>query len=186
MPPKKTSTRLDITLPDTLVKKIRAHADEREITVSGLIGEAVRSYLEGGSTPSSHGPVMLSPDIDALIQERVNLAVEETLSRLPGAPGPAPAPIQPVQPIRMVRTPSVKTGKAVVPEDIRERMQRYTAATLARGINEACNPDNDPDVRLITRGTLQGFVKGTAKTTDPEYLEQILRGLEYLEKLGSE
>ena len=181
MPPKKTSTRLDITLPDTLVKKIRAHADERGITVSGLIGEAVRSYLDGGNAPSSSGPVTLSPGIEALIQERVKLAVEETLSRVTVSAPPAPG--TPHEPAKKRVTSG--GGKAEVPDDIRAQMQKHTAGTLENAIKTVCNPDNNPDIKTVNRGTLYGFVKGTATTTKAEYLEQIKLGLEYLERLDS-
>ena len=181
MPPKKTSERLDITLPEGLVRRIRDRAEERETTISGLIGEAVRAYLDGGSTPSSPGQVMLSSDIETLIQERITRSVEEHLSRLPGTSIPAREPCERREPIKIPKEKEVPLGKVQVPDDIKEKMKRYTAATLANAINAVCNPGNDSSIQIISRGTLQGFVKGNAKTTKAEYMEQIIRGLETLE-----
>jgi len=67
MPPKKTTTRLDITLPIALVDRVKSHADSEGMTVSSLIGDALKAYLDGGISPSS-GPGMLSPETDVTIK----------------------------------------------------------------------------------------------------------------------
>jgi len=207
MPPKKTSTRLDITLPISLVERLRAFADQEGTTVSSVIGQAVRVHLDGGgpapSSPSS-GQMTLSPaDIDSLISQRVEAALQEHLSKLtspvtpeisvPVAPIPEsipsgdqvkePARVTVPETITITKKPPVHAGKVTVPEDIRKAIieNGYTAATLANTIKAIFNPNNDPMIKTITRGTLQGFAKGTASMTSPEYCDQIVKAVEYLE-----
>jgi hypothetical protein len=206
MPPKKTSTRLDITLPISLVEMLRAHADREGLTVSSFIGQAVRAHLDGGGpapSPSS-GQMTLSPaDIDSLISQRVEAALQEHLSKLtsPVAPAPVtpeisvpesipsgdqvsePARITVPETITITKKPPIHTGKVPVPEDIRKAITEsgYTAATLANTIKAIFNPNNDPKIKTITRGTLQGYVTGTASMTSPEYCDQIVKAVEYLE-----
>lgn len=206
MPPKKTSTRLDITLPISLVEMLRAHADREGLTVSSVIGQAVRAHLDGGGpapSPSS-GQMTLSPaDIDSLISQRVEAALQEHLSKLtsPVAPAPVtpeisvpesipsgdqvsePARITVPETITITKKPPIHTGKVPVPEDIRKAITEsgYTAATLANTIKAIFNPNNDPKIKTITRGTLQGYVTGTASMTSPEYCDQIVKAVEYLE-----
>lgn len=203
MPPKKTSTRLDITLPISLVEMLRAHADREGLTVSSVIGQAVRSHLEGPApSPSSAHQMTLPSDIDSLIRQRVEAALQEHLSRLPApvtpeisvpvAPAPElsgdqvsePARITVPETVTITKKPSpVHAGKVLVPEDIRKAIidNGYTAAQMANVIREIFNPDNDTEIKTITRGTLQGFVKGTASMTSPEYCDQIVKAVEYLE-----
>ena len=194
MPPKKTSTRLDITLPISLVDRLRAFADQEGTTVSSVIGQAVRAHLDGGVPSPSSGQMTLSPaDIDSLISQRVGAALQEHLSKIqipvPTALAPEssddqvtePAPEKVRTPISIKKEKPVPEGKVIVPEDIRKKMTHYSAATIANAIHAIFNPENDPEVKTITRGTLQGFVKGTAKATTPEYLTQITRGIEALE-----
>lgn len=212
MPPKKTSTRLDITLPISLVERLRAFADQEGTTVSSVIGQAVRVHLDGGgpapSSPSS-GQMTLSPaDIDSLISQRVEAALQEHLSKLTSPVAPAPVtpeisvPVAPVpesipsgdqvkEPVRVTvpetvtitKKPPVHTGKVPVPEDIRKAITEsgYTAATLANTIKAIFNPNNDPKIKTITRGTLQGYVTGTASMTSEDYCKQIVTAVEYLE-----
>ena len=206
MPPKKTSARLDITLPISLVERLRAFADQEGTTVSSVIGQAVRVHLDGGGpapSPSS-GQMTLSPaDIDSLISQRVEAALQEHLSKLtsPVAPAPVtpeisvpesipsgdqvsePAPVTVPETITITKKPPVHAGKVTVPEDIRKAIieNGYTAATLANTIKAIFNPNNDPKIKTITRGTLQGYVTGTASMTSPEYCEQIVKAVEYLE-----
>ena len=211
MPPKKTSTRLDITLPISLVERLRAFADQEGTTVSSVIGQAVRAHMDGGGpapSPSS-GQMTLSPaDIDTLISQRVEAALQEHLSKLTSPVAPAPVtpeisvPVAPVpesipsgdqvkEPVRVTvpetititKKPPVHTGKVPVPEDIRKAIidNGYTAAQMANVIRAIFNPDNDTEIKTITRGTLQGFAKGTASMTSPEYCEQIVKAVEYLE-----
>lgn len=207
MPPKKTSTRLDISLPISLVERLRAFADQEGVTVSSVIGQAVRVHLDGGgpapSSPSS-GQMTLSPaDIDSLISQRVEAALQEHLSKLtsPVAPAPVtpeisvpesipsgdqvkePARVTVPETITITKKPSpVHAGKVLVPEDIRKAIidNGYTAAQMANVIRAIFNPDNDTEIKTITRGTLQGFVKGTASMTSPEYCDQIVKAVEYL------
>lgn len=203
MPPKKTSTRLDITLPISLVEMLRAHADREGLTVSSVISQAVRVYLEGPApSPSSAHQMTLPSDIDSLISQRVEAALQEHLSRLPApvtpeisvpvAPAPElsgdqvsePARITVPETVTITKKPSpVHAGKVLVPEDIRKAIieNGYTAATLANTIKAIFNPNNDPMIKTITRGTLQGYVTGTASMTSPEYCEQIVKAVEYLE-----
>jgi hypothetical protein len=202
MPPKKTSTRLDITLPISLVEMLRAHADREGLTVSSVISQAVRVYLEGPApSPSSAHQMTLPSDIDSLISQRVEAALQEHLSRLPApvtpeipvpvAPAPElsgdqvsePAPVTVPETITITKKPPVHAGKVTVPEDIRKAIieNGYTAATLANTIKAIFNPNNDPMIKTITRGTLQGYVTGTASMTSPEYCEQIVKAVEYLE-----
>jgi len=202
MPPKKTSTRLDITLPISLVEMLRAHADREGLTVSSVISQAVRVYLEGPApSPSSAHQMTLPSDIDSLISQRVEAALQEHLSRLPApvtpeipvpvAPAPElsgdqvsePAPVTVPETITITKKPPVHAGKVTVPEDIRKAIieNGYTAATLANTIKAIFNPNNDTEIKTITRGTLQGFAKGTASMTSPEYCEQIVKAVEYLE-----
>jgi len=202
MPPKKTSTRLDITLPISLVEMLRAHADREGLTVSSVIGQAVRAHLEGPApSPSSAHQMTLPSDIDSLISQRVEAALQEHLSRLPApvtpeipvpvAPAPElsgdqvsePAPVTVPETITITKKPPVHAGKVTVPEDIRKAIieNGYTAATLANTIKAIFNPNNDPMIKTITRGTLQGYVTGTASMTSPEYCEQIVKAVEYLE-----
>jgi len=209
MPPKKTSARLDITLPISLVEMLRAHADREGLTVSSVIGQAVSAHLDGGGpapSPSS-GQMTLSPaDIDSLISQRVEAALQEHLSRLPApvtpeipvpvAPAPElsgdqvsePAPVTVPETITITKKPPVHAGKVTVPEDIRKAIieNGYTAATLANTIKAIFNPNNDPMIKTITRGTLQGYVTGTASMTSPEYCEQIVKAVEYLESSGKQ
>jgi len=216
MPPKKTSTRLDITLPISLVERLRAFADQEGITVSSVIGQAVRFHLDGGGpapSPSS-GQMTLSPaDIDSLISQRVEAALQEHLSKLtspvapapvtpeisvPVAPGPEsiPSEDQVSEPARetvpetitITKKPPVHAGKVPVPEDVRKAITEngYTAATLANTIKAIFNPNNDPKIKTITRGTLQGYVTGTASMTSPEYCEQIVKAVGYLESQKKE
>jgi len=186
MPPKKTSTRLDITLPISLVERLRAFADQEGTTVSSVIGQAVRVHLDGGgpapSSPSS-GQMTLSPaDIDSLISQRVEAALQEHLSKLtspvtpeisvPVAPIPEsipsgdqvkePARVTVPETITITKKPPVHTGKVPVPEDIRKAIteNEYTAATLANIIKAIFNPNNDPKIKTITRGTLQALLRG--------------------------
>ena len=202
MPPKKTSTRLDITLPISLVEMLRAHADREGLTVSAVIGQAVRAHLEGPApSPSSAHQMTLPSDIDSLIRQRVEAALQEHLSRLPApvtpeisvpvAPAPElsgdqvsePARITVPETVTITKKPSpVHAGKVLVPEDIRKAIidNGYTAAQMANVIRAIFNPDNDPKIKTITRGTLQGFVKGTASMTSPEYCDQIVKAVEYL------
>jgi len=195
MPPKKTCTRLDISLPISLVEMLRAHADREGLTVSSVISQAVRVYLEGPapSSPSS-GQMTLSPaDIDSLISQRVEAALQEHLSRLPAPVTPeipvpvAPAPVTPEisvpETITITKKPPVHAGKVTVPEDIRKAITEsgYTAATLANTIKAIFNPNNDPKIKTITRGTLQGYVTGTASMTSEDYCKQIVTAVEYLE-----
>ena len=212
MPPKKTSTRLDITLPISLVERLRAFADQEGTTVSSVIGQAVRVHLDGGgpapSSPSS-GQMTLSPaDIDSLISQRVEAALQEHLSKLTSPVAPAPVtpeisvPVAPIpesipsgdqvkeparvtvpETITITKKPPVHAGKVPVPEDIRKAIidNGYTAAQMANVIRAIFNPNNDPKIKTITRGTLQGFAKGTASMTSPEYCEQIVKAVEYLE-----
>jgi len=207
MPPKKTSTRLDITLPISLVERLRAFADQEGTTVSSVIGQAVRVHLDGGgpapSSPSS-GQMTLSPaDIDSLISQRVEAALQEHLSKLtspvtpeisvPVAPIPEsipsgdqvkePARVTVPETITITKKPPVHAGKVPVPEDIRKAIidNGYTAAQMANVIRAIFNPDNDTEIKTITRGTLQGFAKGTASMTSPEYCDQIVKAVEYLE-----
>jgi len=211
MPPKKTSTRLDITLPISLVERLRAFADQEGTTVSSVIGQAVRVHLDGGGpapSPSS-GQMTLSPaDIDSLISQRVEAALQEHLSKLTSPVAPAPVtpeisvPVAPVpesipsgdqvkeparvtvpETITITKKPPVHAGKVPVPEDIRKAIidNGYTAAQMANVIRAIFNPDNDTEIKTITRGTLQGFAKGTASMTSPEYCEQIVKAVEYLE-----
>lgn len=206
MPPKKTSTRLDISLPISLVERLRAFADQEGVTVSSVIGQAVRVHLDGGgpapSSPSS-GQMTLSPaGIDSLIRQRVEAALQEHLSRLPAPVTPEiPVPVAPApelsgdqvseparvtvpETITITKKPSpVHAGKVLVPEDIRKAIidNGYTAAQMANVIRAIFNPDNDTEIKTITRGTLQGFVKGTASMTSPEYCGQIVKAVEYLE-----
>ncbi|KAF5028559.1 hypothetical protein DSECCO2_657770 [anaerobic digester metagenome] len=188
MPPKKTSTRLDITLPISLVEMLRAHADREGLTVSSVIGQAVRAHLDGGGpapSPSS-GQMTLSPaDIDSLISQRVEAALQEHLSKLtsPVAPAPVTPEISVPETITITKKPPIHTGKVPVPEDIRKAITEsgYTAATLANTIKAIFNPNNDPKIKTITRGTLQGYVTGTASMTSPEYCDQIVKAVEYLE-----
>ena len=109
MPPKKTSTRLDISLPISLVERLRAFADQEGTTVSSVIGQAVRAHLDGGGpapSPSS-GQMTLSPaDIDSLISQRVEAALQEHLSKLTSPVAPAPV------------TPEISVPVAPVPESI--------------------------------------------------------------------
>jgi len=209
MPPKKTSTRLDITLPISLVERLRAHAEEQGITISSFIGQAVRSHLDGGGpapSPSSAHQMTLPSDIDSLISQRVEAALQEHLSRLPApvtpeipvpvAPAPElsgdqvsePAPVTVPETITITKKPPVHAGKVTVPEDIRKAIieNGYTAATLANTIKAIFNPNNDPMIKTITRGTLQGYVTGTASMTSPEYCEQIVKAVEYLESSGKQ
>lgn len=208
MPPKKTSTRLDITLPISLVEMLRAHADREGLTVSSVIGQAVRSHLEGPApSPSSAHQMTLPSDIDSLIRQRVEAALQEHLSRLPApvtpeisvpvAPAPElsgdqvsePARITVPETVTITKKPSpVHAGKVLVPEDIRKAIidNGYTAAQMANVIREIFNPDNDTEIKTITRGTLQGFVKGTASMTSPEYCDQIVKAVEYLESSGKQ
>ena len=202
MPPKKTSTRLDITLPISLVEMLRAHADREGLTVSSVISQAVRVYLEGPApSPSSAHQMTLPSDIDSLISQRVEAALQEHLSRLPApvtpeipvpvAPAPElsgdqvsePAPVTVPETITITKKPPVHAGKVTVPEDIRKAIieNGYTAATLANTIKAIFNPDNDPKIKTITRGTLQGYVAGTASMTSPDYCKQIVTAVEYLE-----
>ena len=203
MPPKKTSTRLDITLPISLVEMLRAHADREGLTVSSVIGQAVRAHLEGPApSPSPAHQMTLSPaGIDSLIRQRVEAALQEHLSRLPApvtpempvpvAPAPElsgdqvsePAPVTVPETITITKKPPVRAGKVPVPEDIRKAIidNGYTAAQMANVIRAIFNPDNDTEIKTITRGTLQGFAKGTASMTSPEYCEQIVKAVEYLE-----
>lgn len=202
MPPKKTSTRLDITLPISLVERLRAHADREGLTVSSVIGQAVRAHLEGPApSPSSAHQMTLPSDIDSLISQRVEAALQEHLSKLtspvtpeipvPVAPAPElsgdqvsePAPVTVPETITITKKPPVHAGKVTVPEDIRKAIieNGYTAATLANTIKAIFNPNNDPMIKTITRGTLQGYVTGTASMTSPEYCEQIVKAVEYLE-----
>mgnify|MGYP001363482244 CR=1 FL=1 len=208
MPPKKTSTRLDITLPISLVERLRAHAEEQGITISSFIGQAVRSHLDGGGpapSPSS-GQMTLSPaDIDSLISQRVEEALRVHMSKLPvssqvvtAAPTPEsiasddqvtePAPERVRTPISIRKERPAHAGKVTVPEDIRKAIieNGYTAATLANTIKAIFNPNNDPMIKTITRGTLQGYVTGTASMTSPEYCEQIVKAVEYLESSGKQ
>ena len=211
MPPKKTSTRLDITLPISLVEMLRAHADREGLTVSSVIGQAVRAHLDGGGTapsPSSGHQMTLPSDIDSLISQRVEAALQEHLSRLPApvtpeisvpvAPVPEsipsgdqvkePARVTVPETITITKKPSpVHAGKVLVPEDIRKAIidNGYTAAQMANVIRAIFNPDNDTEIKTITRGTLQGFVKGTASMTSPEYCDQIVKAVEYLESSGN-
>ena len=210
MPPKKTSTRLDITLPISLVERLRAFADQEGTTVSSVIGQAVRAHMDGGGpapSPSS-GQMTLSPaDIDSLISQRVEAALQEHLSKLTSPVAPAPVtpeisvPVAPVpesipsgdqvkeparvtvpETITITKKPPVHAGKVPVPEDIRKAIidNGYTAAQMANVIRAIFNPDNDTEIKTITRGTLQGFVKGTASMTSPEYCDQIVKAVEYL------
>lgn len=211
MPPKKTSTRLDITLPISLVERLRAFADQEGTTVSSVIGQAVRFHLDGGGpapSPSS-GQMTLSPaDIDSLISQRVEAALQEHLSKLtspvtpeisvPVAPIPEsipsgdqvkePARVTVPETITITKKPPVHAGKVPVPEDIRKAIidNGYTAATLANTIKAIFNPNNDPKIKTITRGTLQGYVTGTASMTSPEYCEQIVKAVGYLESQKKE
>lgn len=211
MPPKKTSTRLDITLPISLVERLRAFADQEGTTVSSVIGQAVRFHLDGGGpapSPSS-GQMTLSPaDIDSLISQRVEAALQEHLSKLtspvtpeisaPVAPVPEsipsgdqvkePARVTVPETITITKKPPVHAGKVPVPEDIRKAITEsgYTAATLANTIKAIFNPNNDPKIKTITRGTLQGYVTGTASMTSPEYCEQIVKAVGYLESQKKE
>ena len=202
MPPKKTSTRLDITLPISLVEMLRAHADREGLTVSSVISQAVRVYLEGPApSPSSAHQMTLPSDIDSLISQRVEAALQEHLSRLPAPVTPEiPVPVAPApelsgdqvseparvtvpETITITKKPSpVHAGKVLVPEDIRKAIidNGYTAAQMANVIRAIFNPDNDTEIKTITRGTLQGFVKGTASMTSPEYCDQIVKAVEYL------
>jgi hypothetical protein len=216
MPPKKTSTRLDITLPISLVERLRAFADQEGTTVSSVIGQAVRVHLDGGgpapSSPSS-GQMTLSPaDIDSLISQRVEAALQEHLSKLTSPVAPAPVtpeisvPVAPVpesipsgdqvkeparvtvpETITITKKPPVHAGKVPVPEDIRKAIidNGYTAAQMANVIRAIFNPNNDPKIKTITRGTLQGYVTGTASMTSPEYCDQIVKAVEYLESSGN-
>ena len=215
MPPKKTSTRLDITLPISLVERLRAFADQEGTTVSSVIGQAVRVHLDGGGpapSPSS-GQMTLSPaDIDSLISQRVEAALQEHLSKLTSPVAPAPVtpeisvPVAPIpesipsgdqvkeparvtvpETITITKKPPVHAGKVPVPEDIRKAIidNGYTAAQMANVIRAIFNPDNDTEIKTITRGTLQGFAKGTASMTSPEYCEQIIKAVEYLESSGN-
>jgi len=207
MPPKKTSARLDITLPISLVEMLRAHADREGLTVSSVIGQAVRAHLEGPApSPSSAHQMTLPSDIDSLISQRVEAALQEHLSRLPApvtpeipvpvAPAPElsgdqvsePAPVTVPETITITKKPPVHAGKVTVPEDIRKAIieNGYTAATLANTIKAIFNPNNDPMIKTITRGTLQGYVTGTASMTSPEYCEQIVKAVEYLESSGKQ
>jgi len=209
MPPKKTSARLDITLPISLVEMLRAHADREGLTISAVIGQAVRAHLEGPAPSPSSGQMTLSPaDIDSLISQRVEAALQEHLSKLTSPVAPAPVtpeisvPVAPVpesipsgdqvkEPVRVTvpetititKKPPIHTGKVPVPEDIRKAITEsgYTAATLANTIKAIFNPDNDPKIKTITRGTLQGYVAGTASMTSPDYCKQIVTAVEYLE-----
>jgi len=203
MPPKKTSTRLDITLPISLVERLRAFADQEGTTVSSVISQAVKAHLDGGRpAPSPAHQITLSPaDIDSLISQRVEAALLEHLSRLPAPVSheiPVPVTHAPEilpevsgdqvseQTHETVITPAKKekpvpTGKVPLPEDIRKAAMNYTAATLANAILAMFNPDNNPEVKTVSKGTLQGFVKGTASTTSPEYCEQIVKAVTYLE-----
>ena len=215
MPPKKTSTRLDITLPISLVDRLRAHTEEQGITISSFIGQAVRSHLDGGGpAPSpSPGQMTLSPaDIDSLISQRVEAALQEHLSKLTSPVAPAPVtpeisvPVAPVpesipsgdqvkeparvtvpETITITKKPPVHAGKVPVPEDIRKAIidNGYTAAQMANVIRAIFNPNNDPKIKTITRGTLQGYVTGTASMTSPEYCDQIVKAVEYLESSGN-
>ena len=131
-------------------------------------------------------------------------ALQEHLSRLPApvtpeisvpvAPGPEsipsgdhvsePARVTVPETITITKKPSpVHAGKVPVPEDIRKAIidNGYTAAQMANVIRAIFNPDNDTEIKTITRGTLQGFAKGTASMTSPEYCDQIVKAVEYLE-----
>lgn len=202
MPPKKTSTRLDITLPISLVEMLRSHADREGLTVSSVISQAVRSHLEGPApSPSPAHQMTLPSDIDTLISQRVEAALQEHLSRLPAPVTPEiPAPVAPApevsgdqvseparvtvpETITITKKPPIHTGKVPVPEDIRKAITEsgYTAATLANTIKAIFNPNNDPKIKTITRGTLQGYVTGTASMTSEDYCKQIVTAVEYLE-----
>ena len=131
-------------------------------------------------------------------------ALQEHLSKLtsPVAPAPVtpeisvpesipsgdqvkePARVTVPETITITKKPSpVHAGKVLVPEDIRKAIidNGYTAAQMANVIRAIFNPDNDTEIKTITRGTLQGFVKGTASMTSPEYCDQIVKAVEYLE-----
>lgn len=203
MPPKKTSTRLDITLPISLVDRLRAHTEEQGITISSFIGQAVRSHLDGGGpAPSpSPGQMTLSPaDIDSLISQRVEEALRAHMSKLPVAPVSIPSDVPSMAvtpgqvtlgevgnpaPVIIKKEPVVPVGKVTVPVDIREKMTHYTASTIEKAILATSNPDHNPEIKTIARGTLQGFVKGTSSITSPEYCEQIIKAVEYLESSGN-
>ncbi len=186
MPPKKTSARLDITLPISLAERLRAHADREGLTISAVIGQAVRAHLEGPApSPSSAHQMTLPSDIDSLISQRVEAALQEHLSKLtsPVAPAPVTPEISVPETITITKKPPVRVGKVPVPEDVRKAITEsgYTAATLANTIKAIFNPDNDPKIKTITRGTLQGYVAGTASMTSPDYCKQIVTAVEYLE-----
>lgn len=223
MPPKKTSTRLDITLPISLVERLRAFADQEGTTVSSVISQAVRVHLDGGAPSPSivRGQRMIEEEevkaigkttileffnssegekylLDRAIESLQTMTPEEQKRvitglgwTVPAAPGPEsipsedqvsePAPERVRAPISIKTEKPIPVGKVPVPEYIRRKATGYTAATLANTIHAIFNPDNNPEIKTITRGTLQGFVKGTASMTSPEYCEQIVKAVEYLE-----
>jgi hypothetical protein len=219
MPPKKTSARLDITLPISLAERLRAHADREGTTVSSVISQAVRGYLDGGAPSPSvmRGQRMIEEEevkaigrttileffnssegekylIDRATETLQRMSQEEQRRVLIGlgwtipesASGDQiPQPVRPPVPetITITKRPPVHTGKIPVPEHIRKAITEngYTAAQIANVILAIFNPNRDPAIRTITRGTLQGFAKGTATMTSPEYCEQIVRAVEYLE-----
>lgn len=198
MPPKKTSTRLDITLPISLVEMLRAHADREGLTVSSVIGQAVRAHLEGPApSPSSAHQMTLPSDIDSLISQRVEAALQEHLSRLPAPVTPEiPVPVAPAPelsgdpvseparvtvPVKRSAKSGPASGKVEIPADVLKKAQIFKAAAIENTIISIFNPERDPAIETIKKGTIQGFVKGTARTTDPEYLKQVTKALEVLE-----
>ena len=133
---------------------------------------ALQEHLSKLTSPVAPAPV--TPEISVPVAPAPELSGDQVSE---------PARITVPETVTITKKPSpVHAGKVLVPEDIRKAIidNGYTAAQMANVIRAIFNPDNDTEIKTITRGTLQGFVKGTASMTSPEYCDQIVKAVEYL------
>lgn len=182
MPPKKTTMRIDITLPISLVDRLRTYADEKGVTLSGVVSRALQAHLDGGGgTPSPPGQQAgLPSNIDEMLTQRVEAALLEYLtseksdalferlsSRLPAAPMVAQA----TKEKRASKTGTgIREGKVMIPEDLRARLQKYGPAEIEHATGD-----------IVTKGTVHGIIKKGAKTTSPVFLEALIEAADRLE-----
>lgn len=177
--------RVNVTLEDDLHETATNYADGRGWSFSGLVSRALKDFMErGDSSPSSPGQAVLS---EAAMNEMISAKVEDALrdfmtpeksdalferlvSKLP-AVALAGGASQPMDRTPVRKTPGLREGKVSIPDDLRERLQRYGASEIEHATGG-----------IVSKGTAHGIIKKNARGTSPEFLEALTEAIERLEK----
>lgn len=184
--------RVNITIEEDLHDQASDYADAQGMAFSVLVSKAVRSFMEGGSAPSPSSPGLTHQNLLEFLRSDEGKGVILDIAR-EAVPAPVPVlvpaapshdtvvPVTVTAPVQKSVKPGPNAGKVTIPEDVLKKAMKYKAAAIENTILSIFNPEKDTKIETIKKGTIQGFVKGTARTTDPEYLKQVVKALEVLE-----